>query len=88
LDPDWTNSLFNLALLKLDRGDYESARPLVDRLSRLLPDDPETIRLQTQLREQPDEKMKFGVASARTLESNLSPKLQALAHQLAGNPRR
>ena len=45
LDPDWTDALFNLALLRLDRGDVESARPLVGRLSRLLPEDAEVERL-------------------------------------------
>jgi Tfp pilus assembly protein PilF len=50
LNPDWADALFNLVALKLERSDFESARPLVDTLSRLLPDDVEVKRLQARVR--------------------------------------
>jgi Tfp pilus assembly protein PilF len=89
LNPNWTNALFNLALLRIDRDDFESAHHLVDRLAQLLPQDAEVRKLQARLRDRASERIKFKLPPARTLESEsaLSPAVRTLRNELVGNPR-
>jgi tetratricopeptide (TPR) repeat protein len=87
LDPNWTDALFNLAVLRLDRGEVEATRPLVEALSRLLPDDADVRRLRGRLEAPTGEPLKITPPQAHSLESQLKPAVQRLTEELVGNPR-
>lgn len=90
LDPSWTDSLFNLAGLRLERGDLAGVAPLVTRLAQSLPDDDEVKRLQARLRAGMHKGFKMEAPKPRAPGEpvvEVNPALRRLAEELAGNPR-
>lgn len=87
-DPEFTDSLFNLAAVLLDRRNHEAAQEQIDTLARLLPDDPEVEALRRDLAPQGSSGNGTpAVAARRSLDGEGIGRILDLCYELAGNPR-
>lgn len=85
IDPTYENALFNTASLHMKNQRHEDARPLVDRLRRLCPDDRGVEHLIALLESESSADVKL--PGARKLDSNLPAEVQQAKQRLAGSPK-